>query len=86
MITKPYPDAKILRETYAHLYDGLDVEILGCNPGILDKTYSYWQNKFGWMGPYRFLKKGALEKNERLKKIVAELHLNKMILKESSDN
>ncbi|WP_299357126.1 transposase, partial [uncultured Shimia sp.] len=55
--------------------------------GISDKTYYYWRKKFGGIGrpqpsEMRTLKKG----NERLKKIVAELQLDKLILKESLDH
>ena len=51
-----------------------------------DKTYYYWRKKFGGMGRSHLCAMRALKKeNERLKKIVAELQLEKMILKESLD-
>ena len=47
-----------------------------------DKTYYYWRKKFGGMGRSHLCAMRALKKeNERLKKIVAELQLDKLILK-----
>ena len=55
--------------------------------GISDKTYYYWRKKFGGMGRPQLSEMRALQKeNERLKKIVADLQLDKLILKESLDH
>ncbi|WP_420818648.1 transposase, partial [Paramylibacter kogurei] len=49
-------------------------------------TYYYWRKKFGGVGRPQLSEMKAIKKeNERLKKIVAELQLDKLILKESLD-
>jgi putative transposase len=54
--------------------------------GISDATYYAWRKKFGSMGRSQLAELKALEKeNQRLKKIVADLELDKLILKESLD-
>jgi hypothetical protein len=54
--------------------------------GISDATYYTWRKKFGAMGRSQLSELKALGKeNARLKKIVAELELDKLILKESLD-
>jgi transposase InsO family protein len=53
---------------------------------VSNATYRYWRKKFGGMGRSQLSELKALEKeNQRLKKIVAELELDKLILKESLD-
>ena len=77
---------KILREIDVHLHDGLDVVSSCRKAGISDKTYYYWRKKFGGMGRSQLSEMRALKKeNGRLKKIVAELQLDKLILRESLD-
>jgi len=76
MARKRYSDEdalKVLREIDVHLYDGLDVVSYCRKAGISDKTYYHWRKKFGG------------KKNARLKKILTELQLDKLILKESLD-
>jgi hypothetical protein len=77
---------KLLREIEVHLYDGLDV-ISACRKAeISDKTYYGWRKKFGGMGRSQLSEMKSLQKeNDRLKKIVAELELDKLILKDSLD-
>ena len=54
--------------------------------GISDATYYTWRKKFCGMGRSQLAELKALEKeNQRLKKIVADLELDKLILKESLD-
>ena len=49
-----------------------------------DATYYNWLKRFGGMGRSQLSEMGSLEKeNTRLKKIVAELELDKLILRES---
>jgi putative transposase len=51
-----------------------------------DATYYNWRKRFGGMARSQLSEMKALEKeNTRLKKIVAELELDKLILKESID-
>ncbi len=69
-----------------HLHDGLDAVSACRKAGISDKTYYYWRKKFGGLGWPQLSEMKALKKeNERLKKIVADLQLDKLILKESLD-
>ena len=90
MARKPttHEDAlKLLREIDVHLHDGLDVLSSCRKAGISDKTYYYWRKKFGGMGRPQLSEMRSLQKeNERLKKILAELQLDKLILKESLDH
>ena len=90
MARKRYSDEdamKILREIEIHLHDVLDVVSACRKAGISDKTYYYWRKKFGGVGRPQLAEMRALKKeNERLKKIVADLHLDKLILKESRDH
>jgi len=82
-----YEDAlKVLREIDVHLHDGLDVLSFCRKAGISDKTYYYWRKRFGGMGRSQLSEMRALRKeNERLKRILTELQLDKLILKESLD-
>lgn len=89
MARKRYSDEnalKILREIDVHLHDEHDVVSSCRKAGISDKTYYYWHKKFGGMGRSHLSEILALNKeNERLKNIVAELQLYKLILQESLD-
>ena len=77
---------KVLREIDVHLNDVLNVVSPCRKAGISDKTYYYWRKKFGGMGRSQLSEMRALRKeNERLKKILTELQLDKLILKESLD-
>ncbi|WP_391481083.1 transposase [Nereida sp. NH-UV-3] len=71
---------KLLREIDVHLHDGLDVVGACRKAGISDKTYYYWRKKFGGLGRPQLSEMKALKK-----KIVADLQLDKLILKESLD-
>ena len=54
--------------------------------GISDATYYTWRKKFGGMAKPQLTELKALEKEkQRLKKIVADLELDKLILKETLD-
>ncbi len=77
---------KLLREIELHLAGGADVATACRAVGISDATYYNWRKKFGGMGRSQLSELKALEKeNQRLKKIVADLELDKLILKESLD-
>ena len=89
MARKRYSDevaSKVLREVYVNLHDGLDVVSSCRKAGISDKTYYYWREKFGDMGRSQLSELRALRKDdERLKRILTELQLDKLTLKESLD-
>lgn len=75
---------KLLREIELKLTAGDDVASACRSVGISDATYYNWRRRFGGMGRSQLSELKSLEKeNVRLKKIVAELELDKLILKES---
>ena len=77
---------KLLREIEMHLAGGADVATACRSAGVSDATYCNWRKKFGGMGRSQLAELKAVEKeNQRLKKIVADLELDKLILKESLD-
>jgi transposase-like protein len=77
---------KLLREIEVRLASGSDVSTACRAAGISDATYYTWRKKFGGMARSQLSEMKALEKeNQRLKKIVADLELDKLILKESLD-
>ena len=54
--------------------------------GISDKAYYGWRQRYGGMGRAKLTNFKVLEKeNQRLKKILAEFELDKLILEESLD-
>ena len=87
MARKRYSDEdvlKLLREIELKLGDGDDVRSACRGAGVSDATYYNWRRRFGGMGKSQLTELRSLEKeNARLKKIVAELELDKLILKES---
>ncbi len=89
MARKRYTDEdclKLLRGIELHLASGSDVVTACRSAGISDATYYTWRRKFGGMGRPQLTELKALQKeNQRLKKIVTELELDKLILKESLD-
>ena len=77
---------KLLREIELALASGHDVATACRSVGISDATYYNWRKRFGGMARSQLSEMKALEKeNIRLKKILAELELGKLILKESLD-
>ena len=87
MARKRYSDEdilKLLREIELKLAEGNDVQTACRAAGIGDATYYNWRRRFGGMGRAQLSELKSLEKeNARLKRIVAELELDKLILKES---
>lgn len=75
---------RILRQVEVDLAAGSDVTTACRSAGISDARFYTWRKKFGSMGRSQLSELKALEKeNHRLKKIVADLELDKLILKES---
>ena len=89
MARKRYSDEdilRLLREIELSLSSGSDVATACRTAGVSDATYYTWRKRFGGMGRPEMANLKALQKeNDRLKKIVAELELDKLILKESLD-
>ncbi len=77
---------KTLRHVDLDLANGLHVDKHCRSAGISVATYYTWSKKFGGLAWSQRSELKALEKeNQRLKKIVADLELDKPILKESLD-
>ena len=77
---------KLLREIEVHIHGGMDVVGACRKAGVSDKTFYGWRKKFGGMRRSQLSEMKSLQKeNDRLKKILAELELDKLILKESLD-
>ncbi len=89
MARKRYSDEdvlRLLREIELSLTEGLDVVSACRKAGVSDATYYNWRKKFGGVSKSQLAEKKALEKeNARLKRIVADLELDKLILKETLD-
>ena len=78
---------KLSREIDVHLHDGLDVMSASRKAGISEKSYYYWRKKFGGLSRSQVSEMKSLKKeNERLKRIVADLQLDKLLLKDSLDH
>ena len=74
----------LLREIELKLTAGDDVATACRSVGVSDATYYNWRRRFGGMGRSQLSEMKGLEKeNARLRTIVAELELDKLILKES---
>lgn len=77
---------KLLHEIVVHVLIGMDVVGTCRQASVSDKTYYAWRKKFGGMGLSQLSKMKSLQKeNDQLKKIVAELELDRMIMKEDLD-
>ena len=77
---------RILRQVKLDLAGGADVNKACRTAGISNATYYTWRKKFGGMARPQLTELKTLEKeNQRLKRIVADLELDKLILKESLD-
>jgi putative transposase len=77
---------KLLREIEVRLASGSDVSTACRAAKISDVTYYTWPKKFRGMARSQLSEMKALEKeNQRLKKIIADLELDKLILRESLD-
>ena len=74
----------ILREADVKLSQGRSVEQLCREMGITEQTYYRWRREYGGMKVTQARRLKDLEKeNTRLKKAVADLTLDKLILKEA---
>jgi len=87
MARKRYSDEDVLnllRQIELSLASGSSIETACRSAGISDATYYNWRKRYGGMGKSQLQEFKGLEKeNTRLKRIVADLELDKLILKES---
>ena len=80
----PEQIVKKLREADAALSSGSTIEQVCRRLGISDATYYNWRKQYGRMKLSQVKQLKALQKeNTRLKKLVADLSLDKAILKEA---
>ena len=76
----------LLRGIEVKIAEGLAVADACRSLGVSDKSYYRWRKLYGSMGSSEVKKCKELEKeNYRLKQIVADLELDKRILKEALD-
>jgi putative transposase len=81
---KPEQIVKKLREADAALSSGSTVEQVCRQLGISDATYYNWRKQYGQMKLDQVKQLKSLQKeNTRLKKLVADLSLDKAILEEA---
>jgi putative transposase len=72
-----------LRDAEADLAAGLEIGAICQKLGVSEATFHRWRNQYGGMKAEEMKRLKELQKeNGRLKKIVAELELDKAILKE----
>ncbi|MEM7741063.1 MAG: transposase [Pseudomonadota bacterium] len=77
---------ELLRQIEVDLNSGSNIETACPTVGISTATYYNWRRRYGGTGRSQLSEMKDLEKeNRRLKKIVAELGLDKLILKGSLD-
>lgn len=83
---KPEQIIVILREAELSLASGQTVGQVCQKQGISEQTYYRWKTEYGGMETDQFKRLKELEvENSRLKKAVADLTLDKQILKEAID-
>lgn len=81
----PEQIVKLLRGVEAALAAGKTVEEACRELGVADSSYHRWRNQYGGMQTDEVRRLKELEReNERLKRIVADLSLDKAILKEAA--
>lgn len=75
-----------LRQAEAELAGGLSVGQVCQKLGVSEQTFHRWRNQYGGMKADAMKQLKELEReNARLKKAVADLTLDKQILKEAND-
>jgi len=75
-----------LREADAGLSAGLSIGQVCQQLGVSEATFHRWRNQYGGMKAEEMKRLKRLEEeNRRLKKLVAELSLDKQILKEVAE-
>lgn len=87
-LKRPTPEQIImkLREAEVVIAQGTTIAVAARKIGVTEQTYYRWRNQYGGMKTSQAKKMKALEQeNARLKKAVAELTLDKLILKEAAE-
>jgi transposase-like protein len=74
----------MLREAEVHLSQGKSVKLVSRELGITEQTYYRWRKEYGSMKVSQARRLRELEQeNTRLKRAVADLTLDKLILREA---
>jgi putative transposase len=75
---------RMLREAEVHLSQGKSVKLVSRELGITEQTYYRWRKEYGGMKVSQARRLKELEQeNARLKRAVADLTLDKLILREA---
>ncbi len=75
-----------LREAEILLQQGASIAVIGKKIGVSAHTYYRWRKEYGGMRVEQAKRLKEVEKeNSRLKKLVADLSLDKAILKEAAE-
>jgi putative transposase len=75
---------RMLREAEVHLSQGKSVKLVSRDLGISEQTYYRWRKEYGGMKVTQARRLKELEhENARLKRAVADLTLDKVILREA---
>ncbi len=89
MVRKNFTPEQIinkLREAEVHISQGIPIAEASRKIGITQQTYYRWRKEYGGLRIEQAKKLKSLEKeNARLKKLVADLSLDKAILKEAAE-
>jgi len=76
---------RLLRQIEVETASGVGILEACRSAGVSDATYYKWRKKYGGMGPSKVKQMKELEKeNQRLRKIVSDLTLDKLILRRVS--
>ena len=74
-----------MREAEVHLAQGVTVSQVSRHLGVTEQTYYRWRKEFGGMQVSQAKHLKELEKeNSQLKRLVAKLNLDKLILEEAA--
>ena len=75
---------RMLREAEVHLSQGKSIKLVSRELGITEQTYYRWRKEYGGMKVSQARRLKELEQeNSRLKRAVADLTLDKLILREA---
>ena len=75
---------RMLRESEVHLSQGKSIKLVSRELGITEQTYYRWRKEYGGMKVSQARRLKELEQeNSRLKRAVADLILDKLVLKEA---
>ena len=86
-ITRPKPEEIVVKLRQVEVLTGQGIARLDAiqQIGVTEQTYYRWKKKYGGMGTEQLKELKRLQKeNERLRRAVSDLTLDKLILKEAA--